>query len=380
MKRMLFYTYWNFENGESNGICNKIQSQKKVFEKNGYEVDFCFLLGEDYYINDGCDDICLQRKNKIWTKPFAEKQLRNYVKGKKYDCAYMRYNCADFQFIKLLKDLRKQGTCIILEIPTFPYDKEYSKNLSDKLYLFIDKIHRRSLKKYVKKILTFHQFDDIFDIPTIKTVNGIDVDSISEKKSFSETGDLHLICVAMFSLWHGLERLLKGMVEYYSQGPDTEVFLHVVGDGEPMEFYQSIVNDGKIDKYVIFHGLKNGRELDEIYDQCDIAVETLGGHRINLTVSSTMKSREYLLRGLPYVSEINTDILPENWKYLIRVPYDESNINVMEIVAFYKKYMSSKEKKKEIALEIRNYAIDKIEMGVTLKEVLEYYAAYREEE
>ena len=147
MKRMLFYTYWNFEDGESNGICKKIKTQKSVFEKNGHIVDFSFLIGEDYYINDGTRNILLQKKNLIWTKPFAEKRLRKYISARKYDCAYLRYNCADVQFIKLLRELRKQGARIILEIPTFPYDKEFSKNVSDKIYLQIDKVHRRSLKK-----------------------------------------------------------------------------------------------------------------------------------------------------------------------------------------------------------------------------------------
>lgn len=370
MKRMLFYTYWNFEGEESNGICKKIRSQKKVFEENGYQVDFTYLIGEDFYINDGTRDILLQKKSKIWTKPCAENKLRKYAQNRKYDCAYMRYQCSDYQFINLLRELKKQGTKIIIEMPTFPYDKEYSNGLSNKIYLGIDKLHRGSLKKYTYRIVTFHHFEEIYGIPAIKTVNGIEVNAVKKKEKFSDSQDIHLICVAMYSLWHALERVLNGLCTYYAENPKTKVYLHVVGDGPAIESYHRIVDNGNIGKYVIFHGLACGKELDEIYEQSDIAIETLGGHRINLAVGSTMKSREYLSRGLPYVSEMKTDILPEDWKYLIRIPYDESDVDIKTIVDFYRQNMNTAEAKARIADEIRNYAVDKIDMKATLQDVL----------
>lgn len=375
MKRLLFYTFWIFDNEEFNGICKKIRTQKKVFEENGYLVDFSYIKDGKFWINSGGKDVLLQKNCKPWTKNGAEKQLVKYVKERKYDCAYFRYNCSNFQLINLLKILKKRRTKIFIEIPTFPYDMEYTKNIFYKLFLAVDKLHRGSMKKYVDRIVTYSNHDEIYGIPTIKTINGIDVNSVPKKETFSNSEDIHLICVAMYSLWHALERVLKGLCTYYNGNPETKVYLHVVGDGEALDMYRSIVNDGNIGEYVTFYGRKSGRELDEIYEKCDIAVETLGGHRINIKAASTMKSREYLSRGFPYVSELKTDILPEDWKYVIKIPYDESDVDIVSIVNFYNRYMDTAEKKAQIADEIRNYAIDKIDMQATLQGILKEYNA-----
>lgn len=61
-----------------------------------------------------------------------------------------------------------------MEIPTYPYDQEY-KGLPFvyQRILFIDKCFRQHLARYVDKIVTFSDYDIIWNRPTIRISNGI---------------------------------------------------------------------------------------------------------------------------------------------------------------------------------------------------------------
>ena len=78
--------------------------------------------------------------------------------------------------------------------------------------------------------------------------------------------------------------------------------VHIVGEGSPIEEYKRIVEKYEIAEHVIFYGLKTGRELDSIYDQCSIGVENLGFHRTGVYRASTLKAREYAAKGLPFIT------------------------------------------------------------------------------
>ena len=42
--------------------------------------------------------------------------------------------------------------------------------------------------------------------------------------------ELHLIGVAEIHFWHGFDRLIKGLKEYYAHNPGYKVYFHIVGN------------------------------------------------------------------------------------------------------------------------------------------------------
>ena len=372
MKKLLFYTYWNMENPETNGICKKILSQIKVFRDFGYQVDYTYLKGEDFYINIDGQEKLVQRK-KLWTKPIAANTLRKKISGIRYDYMYIRYNCSEWGFVKLLKDQYKKGTKILLELPTVEYEKGLTDSMAGRVYLAVDLAFRKLLKKYVDKIVVFQNYNSVFGIPTIRTINGIEINKIAQKKYTGDLDSINVICVAIYSKWHCLDRFLYGLINYYSNNPKKNINLHVVGDGPSLNGYKDIVRDSNVGSHVKFYGLKSGKELDELYDISDIAVEVLGGHKLGLKTSSAMKSREYMVRGIPYITELESDILPKDWKYMITVPYDDSPIDMNLLIDFSDKYMSSIDDKMNVTKEIREFAEAKIDMKVTMDCIIKEY-------
>lgn len=50
------------------------------------------------------------------------------------------------------------------------------------------------------------------------------------KKQQNDTSkELHLIGVAEVHYWHGFDRLVRGLADYYRNNPEYKVYFHIVG-------------------------------------------------------------------------------------------------------------------------------------------------------
>lgn len=123
-----------------------------------------------------------------------------------------------------------------------------------------------------------------------------------------------------------------------------------------------MVKENKLEKYVIFHGRKCGKELDEIYDSSDIAVGSLGRFRSGLYVMKPLKNREYCAKGLPMIYS-ETDLDFEGQDFVYKVSHDESLINIGEIIEWYKNLKMSSN-------EIREYS-KLFSWSIQMKKVLD---------
>jgi hypothetical protein len=149
--------------------------------------------------------------------------------------------------------------------------------------------------------------------------------------------------VAEVHIWHGFDRLMTGLGEYYKNTPNPrQVFFHVVGGVHPfdmngdsgkVEGFKSIIERYGIQDKVIFHGQLFGEELDRVFNQSCFAIGSLGRHRSGITVIKTLKNREYATRGIPFIySETDSDF--DNQPYVLKALPDESPINVRQILDF----------------------------------------------
>lgn len=292
---------------------------------------------------------------------------------------YMRSVPLDREYVRFLRRLReKYPECkIIVELPTYPYDKELSE-LKFLPYLIRDRHYRKEYKKYVDRFVVYTQnIEEIFGVKTIETMNGIDVEHISRIKTDIEKKNncIDLIFVGHMQKSHGLERLIKGLKQYYQKEQRIKVNFHCVGDGSERKKYQMLVKRYKLEKSVFFYGRKTGEELEDIYNKCDVAVGVLGFYKVGIKVSSALKSREYLAKGLPVISGGLTDVfLKYRCDYHIDFPNDNSAIDIGEVVNFYQALLAKYETKNKLAESIRQYAFEHIDNRVVLKPIINYIA------
>ena len=336
---ILFIIFHGFD--PNNGISKKILYQLDAFKANGHETHLCYM-----------DESSIKQR-------FVDKQvIANYgdgIKGKilkrtefgsivdyaiknKIEFVYIRSNHNANPFtILMIKRMKKAGMRVAMEIPTYPYDQEYF-NKSMRRQLIQDKLFRYQFAKHLDAIVTFTEDDFIFGQKTIKISNGIDFNSVKLKKnSLHATNEIHLIGVAEIHRWHGFDRVIQGLANYYKKPQVIKVFFHVIGYFfSPIEREEitQIIKENHLEQYVILYGKKHGEELDKIFDKCNFGIGSLGRHRVGIDDIKTLKNREYAARGIPFVySETDSDF--DKQPYVLKMPADESAIRIEDIISFY---------------------------------------------
>jgi len=332
---------------EYSGITKKIRSQVKALNDCGVEAELCYLGWDEFgnqvrWVGDKVQkNFGGGIKAKI-EKRFEYNSLYQYIIDNNISLVYMRslINAEPF-IISFAKKLRRKGVKVVMEIPTFPYDHEGKElPLPNKIRFNINKLFRYSQAKNLDAIITFSDYDRIFNQRTIKISNGVDFDSLPLKKTYRKTPEvLELLVVAELHYWHGVDRAISGINEYVKLNHNQRVHLNIVGKPERASGFalKQQVEELGLNEYISFLGPLSGEELDKVFEKTDFGIGSLARHRSNITKIKTLKNREYAARGLGFVySEIDEDF--EEMPYIIKAPADETPLNISSIVEFYKNH------------------------------------------
>lgn len=375
-KMKVYYIYedsYSAEKGLYPGVAKKIRNQIDVFAEH-FDISEVQLKS---------------KKNKIAKRlPFGSfiycwDEIIDRVKDADY--IYIRKPLIDSGFRKSLEELKKHNPYlkILVEIPTYPYDQESFGKAIAKPFYFKELINRKKLGNIVDRIVTYSEDDEIFGIPTIKIQNGLDVSKIPVAIPRENVGgEIYLIAVASLQAYHGYERVLEGMRNYYehtvslnsngSNSAGREVYLVIVGTGDVECELKALTTQYNLEGKVTFTGTKNGRELEELYNQVDIALGSFGLYKRGTDLSSALKTREYLAHGFPIISGCVEDIFHRNPSaYYMEFSNDDSPININEVIAFYDRTYGS-EDAREIRMNIRKYAEKNIDIANTFAPVIRY--------
>ncbi len=296
-----------------------------------------------------------------------EKRYPNYI--------YIRRTTADRGFLNFLKHIRnKYPECkIIIEIMTFPYDREEFCNLIYWPYFFKERLNRKKYKLYIDRFVTYSDDSSIFDVKTIRTLNGIDVGKIIAVSGEKKSPDINLIAVAGMYKFHGYERLLYGLYHYNKNGGKRKIVFHLVGEGPELLKYRNIIKKCRLEDQVVFYGKKDGTELDEIYDGMDMGISSLGLYKLGINRISSQKLNEYLAKGLPVVAGCDTVALTgKNSEYYIQFENNDNPIDMFKIVDFYDAIYGANRPRKEIVNDIRQLAYKTVDISVAMNGIIGY--------
>lgn len=302
MKALIIYRV-DIADLSNRGVSKKMQGHLYGFLENGYEVDVVYQSAEGLYLNQ--TKIAKFPKGVISSKLFKAKGFYSaIVKGidaSLYDIILIRFHLIMPVFIMMLDQFRNVNSKvkIVIDLPTFPYEKEWN-GLIGKILLIVDETNRKRLKGRVDLLLHYGLDKELFGIPCLQTSNGI-LPAQMRNIKIEYGNQINLLAVGKWRDWHGLDRLLKGMADYYTGEPKNEVILHVIGDGEELESYKEIVNEHKLEENVLFYGPLSGEELEKLYAMADIGVGTLAIQRKGVFIDSSLKHREYCSRGIPFI-------------------------------------------------------------------------------
>lgn len=352
--KILFITYHGFE--EASGISKKMLAQIKGLRQNGHEVHVCYYdIAADGSRCRYVDEKVIQNYGRSRLATLLQRIdyrcINDYCREHAIQLVYVRcfMNASPFN-IRLFKRLQADGIKSVMEVPTYPYDGEFATlPLKYRIEHIFDKMFRCKLASYMEAIVTFTDEQEIFGQRTICISNGVDFDSIPLHKPITITNEVHLIGVAEVHPWHGFDRVIRGLGEYYRQrltanSNKRDVFFHVVGGVSEtmMHDFQTIIHEYNIEQYVVFHGKLFGDELTAVFDQCQFAIGSLARHRSGITRIKTLKNREYAARGIPFIySEEDSDF--DQQPYVLKAPADESPIEICKILDYINHFQISPE-------------------------------------
>ena len=346
--RILFLVYHGFS--EHSGISKKIHYQVKGLRENGHDVRLCYY---DFAANGHrcrfIDDVVMKDYGKGLVAGLRQRLdyscIYDYCIREKIAFVYARcFQNANPWLISFFKKLKKAGVHAVTEIPTYPYDGEFKGfEWKYRMELKIDQLFRRRLYQQMDALVTFSDAEEIFGQRTIRISNGVDFDSIPlhQPSAISrQPSELHLIGVAEVHPWHAFDRVVAGLGEYHG---DVDVRFHIVGGVHPnhmARYFTPLIEKYQLQDKVIFHGTLFGEALDEVFNQCQFAIGSLGRHRSGITVIKTLKNREYATRGIPFIySEQDSDF--DHQSYVVKAPADETPIDIQQILDFMEHFTMS---------------------------------------
>lgn len=347
------------------GVDKKIISQIKAFNEEKINCEFIYCPYAKTKLRRGLGSLPLVSDGVEW--PNLEK-----VKGASF--LYIRRPLyASREFNRFLINFKEENrdSLVIIELPSFPYDKEFS---GKEMYFALrkDRKYRNKWKDSVDYIADLSGSSEIFNIKTLPIINGIDLDSTRVRKSSSKkTETINIIFSAFFGPWHGCDLLIKGLAKYYEQGGERDILLHLAGGGNMLQEIESIIREEHLEKHVKMYGPLQQDQLNTLFDECDFAVGSLGLHRRSANCrDSSLKTREYLAKGIPFVYAGTVDVFEKDpVDFCLQLPSVEKPTNFNAIVDFYDK-LYSRESEDSLIQRIRSYAEQHISMKMAMASVI----------
>ncbi len=329
----------------------KFDYQMEALTALGWDVSFLGIRWGKVYLCQGGEEKELARIP-FYTVPGIERifTFNALYRAVKYlgsnmppfTLAYIRFMPAIPPMRNALKALKKRGTKLVMEIPTYPLENEEGteKKWYRKLFFYLTKRYEYRVTSQLDLFTLIGKLtaDSYRGIPALNITNGISLKGIAMRTYTPKDKAVHLLAVANVQVMNGFDRLIEGIAEYEKIRTTDQrvVHLHIVGpdrDGTRHTLEQ-LVQKLNLGEYVHFEGPAYSDKLEEFFSFADIAIGSLGLHRIGHTGIATLKAREYLAHGIPYIHAGSDPVIPDRNGWNLSFPQDDSPINIGEVISF----------------------------------------------
>lgn len=347
MKKLLYITRYSLD--EEFNLKKKFDGQLSAFSNLGYDVYFIGFDRKHLYLVHN-DEKIVYGNTHFRVPSYLHTQFYNdlhkvaikVIKGMGIDIVYWRVAPLFASSCKVAEAAKEVKAKLIVEIPTFPPNQE-------------DNYHgiRKAFDTYSKRFSSrFHALVDVYVVigedaggeyngkPAINIDNGIDVNSVPIRKPVNEKDTIHLLALASMCYWHGYDRIIKSLGEYKGS---QNVIIHMVGgnDGGCLPEWKELTHQLNLIEKVIFHGQLSGKALDDMFNLCDVGVNSLAMYKKGFNVTMELKAREYISRGLPFICAVDDPALSYVEKPMwMKISNDDSIPDMNEIVEFALKMKS----------------------------------------
>lgn len=363
----------------SENLLTKLSGQMNACKKLGYDVYYIEWSGDSFTLVSKSDDT----RQKILTTTYANWSLEKYyhslffidlyrtvekvTKDEKFDILYIRNMPFFPPFNKALTTINA-NTKIILELPTYPIRHELISIGRFRRIVF--RLIERYKMKIYEKVTLFTVCGKkvngtLYGKKAVNIYNGIDVDFVPLRIPDIKHDEINILLLASMSYWQGFDRMIYSLKEYVG---DKKIILHFVGnDGDgSLKTWKNLASELEIEDKIVFHGALYKKDLDNIFNKCDIGIGCLGLYRKNINDGAVLKVREYMSRGLPFVYAGSDKALEYAQEFALQVPNNETIIEMQRLVEFAERYKGLT----DIPVKMRKYAIKYMSWESEFKKIL----------
>lgn len=340
-KKLLYITRYSLH--QSFNLQKKFDGQISAFKNLGFDVYFIGFDEKNLYLING------EKKTVIGKTHFGfpsylhtlfyndlHKAAIKAIREVGFDYVYWRSAPLWGSSYKVAKAIKSNKAKFVYEIPTFPPQSESHMNGFRKLF----SIYSKSLSKKFDPLVDYYVVigedagGEYKGKPAINIENGIDISNITVRNPKIDSDTVHILALASMCYWHGYDRLIKSLAEYKGT---QDVVIHMVGgnDGGCLNEWKELANNLSLQDKVIFHGPMAGQDLEEMFNLCDVGINSLAMYRKGFKVTMELKTREYVSRGLPFVCAVEDPALSECQSPLwLKIANDDSIPDMNMIVDF----------------------------------------------
>ena len=296
------------------GVIRKLKEQAPVFnalgvvmvvfndELDGLYDDIHFVKFDDYV-----PSFVLKIFRSIYIRTFKYKLLESFLLGRNVSRLIVRYSYSDFSIFSLV---RKFSGVVIFEHHTKELEElECNNKFRGFLWgqFIMEKYAPRLISRHLKGCIAVTEDILIYQVsrfgldPNKSHVfpNGVKRSVFVEnrKKKIDDVFEI-VFGASRFSHWHGLDLLIESANQY--KGAHT-IHLNIFGDTCEQSIKNSLESLDNHRVKLFVHGTISRDEIFKLYERCHLGVDSLGLNRLGMTSGSTLKSKEYIARGLPFI-------------------------------------------------------------------------------
>lgn len=364
----------------SGGQYKRLVSQAKASKSLGLDIEYIVITDEEYNPAERISVFHIRWPRNILLKKFSRSFLRyrkilKTVDLKTYDKIVMRYIGAwDLSYRKFVKKYKNK---LILEHHSIVQDelRVVEKGLLNSVRIKLEQFQAPKIMSFCagiigvtdeirKKILEYSP-----DKPSTVISNGIDVKSIefTQFRPFNgHTLDIIFVSSTFYS-YQGLDRLLSGLLEYNG---DIFVNLYIVGDVYLRRELDMISSIQKKNVCIHILGEIYGPELDQSFRKSNVAVSTLALHRKHLKQACSLKTREYLARGIPFAYAYEDVDLEKDCTFTLKYDDDENPVDIQKMIDFTARVS----KMEGLSDRMREYALNRIDWKINVRKMVDFLA------
>ena len=379
--------YIHYHHQRNLGIEKKMQEVAAAAELKNLPMDF-FLVNDFFDKAEGNlrfskihYDICFP------SNIFKEKAFRKFrfiqqaVPLNAYDAIVLRYPTMGIENKRFFK---RYGPKIITEHHCYEVDEILGESgLKRLLFALIETYCRKRILPKVAGIIGVtneirrKQLRNLApNTPSLVLPNGISVQSTPFTRFQKFNGkDLTLVFIASyFASYQGLERLIEGAKMYSG---NVKFKLILIGEIPP-DLKKCIQIQQRDNVHFEIAGRKTASELNAYYGEANLGIGSLGFHTKNLKEACTLKVREYMARGLPFIYAYDDPDFSGNEPFSHKFSNEPVPVDFQKIVDFARKVTQDE----SCSEEMRQIAFKKMDWSIKIQAMYRFaceaVSAYKE--